>query len=85
MEICIKKVHGSSVFERYDRLFAGAMVSFAAGTALSCLLMKNNTGLLLVIVIAGVGLFAVDGLILGWKIQRWDKKHIVSILKGGAL
>lgn len=86
MELCLKKIYGMPLFERYDRMMAGTFMSYAIGMMISVALIYKKSGFnLWLIFIIAFALFAGDMILATVEIYRWETTHVMKILKGGCL
>jgi hypothetical protein len=86
MELCLKKIYGTPLPMRYDRMSAGTLLSYVLGTLISLILL-NEMG-----IVSWWSIFAVvlilfigDMMLAVFEILRWENAHIMKILKGGCL
>jgi hypothetical protein len=86
MELCLKKIYGTPLPMRYDRMSAGTLLSYVLGTLISLILL-NEMGIVswwsvfAVVLILFIG----DMMLAVFEILRWENAHIMKILKGGCL
>ena len=85
-ELCIRKILGYNMFERYSEFFMFAAVSSAVGTGV-CALIANryNLASLSIVLIVGLIVMLTEFLLILGCLKKAEKENINKVLKGGVL
>lgn len=84
-EICVRRITGSKMFERYENFFLVQIISHVFSTIIVLAVAEELAFGRIQIVLVGGMVFALTAVISMVMIARQERKNLIRILKGGAL